>query len=291
MSYIRKYFYKAQVLGLLALLTLSSLTPIASGQERMTPEQIVARHLESIGSVQARQRAGGRLVFGTCNVTFRGPRVGTLTGRAVLASQNTRTLIAAEFGSPDYPHEKLGFDGQNFTAGYITPGVRTVLGGFLLSNNAIFKEGLVGGALSSAWPLSDIPARGAQLSYEGTERINDRRVHKLRYNIRRSSDMQITLYFDAENFRHMRTRYERVIAAGIGASVDASARLRETRYRMVENFSEFRAERGLALPHRYELELFIDSTNGTIAYNYVFNLSQFSFNQEIGPEFFNAEGS
>jgi hypothetical protein len=275
-----------------AMLILSPFSSRVLGQDRMTPEQIIAGHLNSLGSSEARRAAGGRIIFGTCEARFRGPRLGTLDGQAVLASEGGRSLIGIQFQSPDYPHEKMGFDGEHFRVGYLTPGTRTALGSFLLSNNSVFKEGLVGGALSTAWPFLAASERVGRMEYAGTEQINNRRTHKIRYTPRRGSDLQITLFFDAENFRHLRTLYERTVAPSLGrGGIDAQAGRRETRYRLVENFSEFRTAGRLTLPHRYEIGLSIDATTGTLSYNYVMNLQRFNFGQEIAPEFFNAEAS
>lgn len=281
----------AQFLGVVIMLAIAATTLTVSAQNKITAEQVVAKHLESIGSDKARRDDKSRIIFGNCTAVFRGIRTGTLTGRTVLASEGNRSLIGISFESPDYPHEKIGYDGDKFRVGFITPGRRTALGTFLLNNDGIYKEGLVGGTLSSAWSLLDTTVRGAKLAYVGTEKLNNRPVHKVRYTPRRSFDLQVTLYFDAENFRHVRTLYERVVGANLGGGVDASAGLRETRFKLEENFSEFKKEGDLTLPHKYELELFIDGTNGTIAYNYLMNLERFSFNQEIGAEFFNAEAS
>ena len=260
-------------------------------QERITVEQVLARHLASIGTDEARQKTTSHLILGTCRAVFRGRGEGILEGRAVLASENTRNLLGIKFESPDYPHEKVGFDGTNFRVGYIRPGVRSTFGSFLLIHDTLFKEGLFGGTLSSAWPLLNLSTRSARLEYAGTDKIENRKVHKIRYTPRRGSDLQITLYFDAANFRHVRTQYERVVAPSIGGGVDATAGRRETRYRLVEDFSDFHTKQQLTLPQKYALELFIETTNGSVSQRYEFVFNQFSFNQEIGTEFFNAEAS
>lgn len=280
--------------NLLAAILLVTVAPLLtiSAQEKMTVEQVVAKHLASIGTDDARRKATSYLILGSCRAIFRGQGRGLLEGRAVLASENTRNLLGIKFESPDYPHEKVGFDGTRFRVGYIRPGVRSTFGSFLLIHDTLFKEGLFGGTLSSAWPLLNLSTRNARVEYAGTDKIDNRQVQKLRYTPRKGSDLQIILYFDAMNFRHVRTQYERVVAPSIGAGgVDASAGRRETRYRLVEDFSDFRVKQQLTLPHKYALELFIDTTNGSSSQRYEFVFNQFSFNQEIGAEFFNAEAS
>ena len=71
------------------------------------------------------------------------------------------------FGLVDYPHEKIGYDGQRVTISQIKPGVRTVLGRFLSTSDLAFKEGLAAGTLSSAWPLLDMASRSENCNTTG----------------------------------------------------------------------------------------------------------------------------
>jgi hypothetical protein len=69
------------------------------------------------------------------------------------------------FYSPVYPREQFAFDGSRFMAAFVTPGVRSSLGSFLMIHDFIFKQGLMGGTLSSAWPLLDLSVAKAKLEY------------------------------------------------------------------------------------------------------------------------------
>src|SRR5258705_1404828 len=254
--------------------------------DKMKPEDLVAKHLESIGTASARASVVTRIIAGTSQVIFRTPPPGQAVGRAVLASQGLKSLVGMSFPSPVYPREELGFNGNRFIAAYVTPGVRSSLGGFLMTNDLIFKQGLMGGTLSSAWPLLDLNARSPQLEYAGTRRIDDRTLHELKYQPHGGSDLQIRLFFDQENFRHVRTDYERVIAASTGSRASVNVQERETRYKMVEEFSDFKKEGELNLPHTYKIKLAVDSQNGSFLAEWVMTLTQFSFNQKIDPTSF-----
>ena len=59
------------------------------------------------------------------------------------------------------------------------------------------------------------------------------------------------------------------------------------RYKMVEEFSLFKLERGLNLPHIYTIKLTVDTTSGTFLAEWVIKLTQFDFNQKIDPIAFN----
>jgi hypothetical protein len=264
--------------------------PIGAGgtTEKMNPEEVVAKHLASIGSAEARASVRSRFIVGSAQATFRGRGSGSADGRAVLASEGVKNLVGMVFATPDYPGEKVGFDGQSLTVGYVKPGVRSSLGSFLLIHETVFKHGLIGGALSSAWPLFDLASRDAKVEYAGAGKVGGKQMHKLAYIPRKGSELRVILFFEAETFRHVRTEYVRVVDARMGANgVDSSAGQRETRYQMVEEFAEFEREGALTLPHLYKIQLSIESTNGSISYHWALGLKQFTFNRTIAPGDFN----
>lgn len=259
--------------------------------DKLTLEQLVAKHLESIGTAEARAKVKSRIMIGGVAATFRGQANGTLDGRAVLASENASNMILMRFGSPEYPHEKVGFDGKNFTVGFTRPGTRTELGNFLETNSIVFRQGLMGGVLSSAWTLANLATAEVKLDYAGTGKVGDRAAHKLRFRPRKASDLQVTLFFDAENFRHLRTLYEREVAPRMGGTDIESAQQRETRYKLVEDYSDFRREGELTLPHSYSLQYSVDGNVKTLTYSWKINLEQFTFNQPIAVNSFNVAAS
>lgn len=263
------------------LLMVCSSVSRSSVVEKMKPEEVVARHLESIGSAKARAAISTRILAGTSQVIFRTTPSGQAVGKAVLASEGSKSLFAMSFPSPVYPREQLGFNGNNFMAAFATPGLRSVLGNFLMTNDAIFRQGLMAGTLSSAWPLLDLQNHHAQLEYVGTKKIDDRVLHELRYSPRGNSDLKISLFFDQETFRHVRTEYQRVIPAPMGKVEYSNVQEREGRYKMVEEFSLFKPEGGLNLPHIYTIKLSVDTVNGTFLAEWTIKLTQFEFNQKI----------
>jgi hypothetical protein len=256
--------------------------PAATAQ-KMKAEELVAKHLEAVGTAETRASVKSRIITGTVVAQFRSPVVGQVSGRAVLASQGERSLIGMVFDNSNYPHEKVGFDGENVTTSYVRPGVRSSLGEFLLSQKSLVRGGLLGGALSESWPLSDMAGRKPKLDYAGTKKVGARQAHELKVYPRGGSDLKISLFFDAETFQHIRTEYSRVQPAQMGSSPDASAQQRESRFRMTEEFSDFRKEGGLTLPHDYRIRLEFDTRTGTYLSEWHMALSQFSYNQPIDP--------
>lgn len=251
----------------------------------MKPADVVAKHLESIGSAKARESVKTRIFVGTSQVIFRTEPSGQAIGRAVLASEGTKQLFAMSFPTPVYPREQFGFNGTSFRAAFVTPGVRSVLGGFLMTNDVIFKQGLMSGALSSTWPLLNAGSN-AQLEYAGARKIDDREVYDLRYRPRGGSDLEITLSFDKETFRHVRTEYKRVNPAQMDTRAYANVQTRESRYKMIEDFSLFKQEGELMLPHIYTIKLSVDTQGGTFLAEWTIKLTQFTFNEKVDPNSF-----
>jgi hypothetical protein len=271
--------------GLLVVLMTAGARPAAA--QKMTAEQLLARHLEAIGNVKARAAISTRIISGTAQVIFRTTPAGQAIGKAVLASEGNKQLLGMSFPSPVYPREQLVFNGVSFMAAFATPGTRSVLGNFLMTNDAIFKQGMMCGVLSSGWPLLDAERRQATVNYVGTKNIDGRVLHELRYSPRGTSDLKITLYFEAESFRHVRTEYERVIPAPMGRVEYSNVQEREGRYKMTEDFSLFKPEGDLTLPHIYTIKLSVDTVNGTFLAEWTIKLTTFEFNQRIDQAAFN----
>lgn len=274
-----------------ALLPSTPRTGAAPVQDKMKAEDVIAKHLEALGPEAARTAAKTRIVGGSSRATFKARSTsGAIDGQIVIASDDNKVVLGMRFDAPNYPGERFGFDGKKFTVGYLSPGVRSQLGNFALTNGEIFKEGLVGGTLTSAWALLDLAERKAKVEYSGTDKVNDRLVHKLKYYPNKGSDLKITLFFDAETFQHVRTQYDRVIGARLGAGgIDSSASQRETRFKIVEEFGDYKEEGKLKLPHSYKLQFEIDKTGGGSLDRWEMHLDQFAFDQEIDNRMFNVE--
>lgn len=270
-------------------LVFSLFTNLSAMDDKITPADLIAKHLESIGSSEARAAVKSVTIIGTSKATFFGRGGGQAEGISVLASESEKYLVAMKFNTSDYPFEKFAYDSEDFLVGFVKPGIRTNLGQFLLTNKTAFKRGLIGGALFPSWELLNFDEKDAKLKYGGTKKIDGKNLYKLEYNPKKGSELNMVLYFDTETFRHVRTEYTRVISARQGASVDASAGQSETRYKMVEEFSDFKEESKLTLPHTYKIFLEILTGNGTTSSEWVMNLQKFNFNQSIDAEQFKVE--
>ncbi|HEY0386629.1 MAG TPA: hypothetical protein VGC64_11485, partial [Pyrinomonadaceae bacterium] len=108
--------------------------------DKMKPEEVVAKHLDSIGTAEARAKIKSRIIQGTALATFRVGGGGQSQGGAVLASQGEKSLISIVYNNTVYPYERMGFDGKTLTLSEVRPGVRSTLGKFLQAHEMLFRE-------------------------------------------------------------------------------------------------------------------------------------------------------
>jgi len=271
------------------ILTLTSAATVAASlpQDKLKAEDVLAKHLASIGPADALADVKSLIAVGDVKAVTRTNAVKELMGVSQLGSEGDKVLLALLFNSTTYPFEKAGFNGQNLTAAILPDGKRSILGTFLIDHDAPFKQGLIGGVLSTAWPLLNTGAELPKLSYSGTDKINNRKMHKLKFDPRKSSGLQISLFFDAETFQHVRTEYQYSKSARMGNTPEESISQLESRYKVVEEFSDFKPEGKLTLPHTYKLRYTIEEQNNTQMLEWTMNFSRFAFNESIDAAAFN----
>lgn len=274
---------KIQILTLVFILCYSTSFAVAPTKvdDKMTAEQIVTKHLASIGSEEARMKLNSLMAVGKVNVIFKGRGEGRAEGISVIASKGHKSLFGFRFDISEYPFEKWAYDGDDLTVAYTRPGEYTVLGGFLRVNRKTFETGLMGGTMTSGWALRHWTPKSGKLKARGSDKVDGKELLKVEVSPKGGSDLDITLFFDAETFRHVRTEYRRVISAAQGLTVDTSSRQSETRYKMVEDYSDFKQVGELTLPHVYSLYLEVLTGNGTTSYTWETTVQSFTVNSEI----------
>ena len=258
--------------------------------DKLSTQELVTKHLASIGSTEDIAASRTRVATGSTQARLRLTNTPIeLSGPAQLASDGDKFLLAMIFQSNNYPHEKFSFDGENLVIGVLTQGGRSLLGNFLASQPALLKHGLIGGVLSSAWPLFNLDHRDAKVTYGGMDKVNGKQVHKLKYIPRNSGELSIVLYFDANTFQHVRSQYEYVVSARQGEVAESSISQQNTRYKLVEDFSDFQPTGKLMLPHSYIIDLTIELPTKTQTLEWTINLQQFLFNETIDPSVFKGD--
>jgi hypothetical protein len=219
----------------------------------LKPEDLVAKHLASIGSPEAIAAAKSRVVEGKVHFSFQ-TGGGTQDGKETFASQGDKLHFYLGLPNPNYRGERFVFDGSKIYVADITPGARSGLGEFIHVQDRIIREGLWGGVLSTDWALLGVDQRHPKLSYSGLKKVNGQELHELHYSPSKHSDLQISLYFDPESFHHVMTVYNLTISPHISTSDVETAGQKETTYRLEERFSDFKTFDGLALPTQWNIQ-------------------------------------
>ena len=189
----------------------------------MKAEEVIAKHLDSIGSAEKRTASKSLIAVGEITVQSISPKNLPAQGRIVMASAGEKNFFGLNLNSVDYPSEKFSFDGKKAKVGYVRVGQRSLLGNFVLSNGILLQESLLGGTLSTSWALMNTADKKAKFSNDGIKKIDGKEVYVIGYSIKGGGDIDVTLYFDKETFRHVRSEYKRIASAGIGRSPNNQA--------------------------------------------------------------------
>jgi len=253
--------------------------------QKMAPDEIVAKHRESVGSIESRRNVKNQVASGVVQYTVLRNKTGG-SGKIVIASEGNKTLMGMSFTIPSYPAETILFDGSDARVGFAISNARSEFGDFVYRYKDVVEEGLLGGVLTQGWALNDLSKRKARVSLDGLKEINGRRAYVLSYQPKSGSDLTIRIYIDQQTYEHVRTEYKRIISSIIGPNPDASASQREQRQTLVEDFSEYKREDGLNLPHAYRAYLNMEGAGGTREYEYKATFTDFYFNQTLDPASF-----
>jgi len=291
------------MIGLLAV-------PWCLGAEGVTtPDELVARHLDSIGTPQVRQAAKSRVAEGTAEFRILVGGSGRLDGKSALVSEGRKLHFMMKFPNGDYHGERFVSDGSRVQIFTATQQARSIFGEFLRGQDVEIREGLLGGVLSTAWPLLHLEDHKAKLSLAGLKSVDGQQLYEVQYRPKKSVDLQMDLYFDPTTFRHVKSVYWVTVRPSIvnvpggpesavptggegvalpsGNSETASARQHESHYRVEERFSEFSTVDGLTLPSHYNLRFTQELQNGqTTSWEWDIKETQISNNVSLDPRNF-----
>ena len=276
------------VFSLALFFTFSAMTLTGFGQ-KLKPEEIVAKHLESIGTVEARAAAKTRMAVGEASVTFISQKNQTTQGRIVLASTGGKNFFGLSLNASDYPGEKFSYNGAKAKVEVPSTTPRSYLNIFVDGNSAVLRESLLTGSLASSWALTDLASRKSKVSGGGLKKVDGKEYYVLGYSPKGGGDWDISLYFDKDTFRHERTEYKRTSSAGIGTNPNQSSGFDETKIKITETFSDYKVQGGLMLPNSYKLLYSETGQRGTRGIEWAFSLSEFAFNQPMDDKTFDVD--
>jgi hypothetical protein len=245
----------------------------------LKPEDIVARHLDSFGTTEARAASKTRVVQGQAEFKIRVGGGGSgLPGTSGLVSDGRKSVLLVKLSNNDYRGEQFVTDGDKVRIPTTTANHRrSSLGEFVYSQDQIVSEGLMGGTLTTAWALLNLDANKPKLSDNGERKIGGGVVYEIGYHSKKKDDLTI----------HSLTLASGLAPIAGGSDITQSVMQKETRYTIEENFSDFKTAEGLTLPSKYVIHFTQELQNGTTqVYEWDIAADEFSNNVGLDPKNF-----
>src|SRR6202167_2525269 len=163
---------------------------------------IVVKHLDAIGSAPARSSLKSRVVQGGATYRILVGGTGAIDGKYVFASEGAKSNFLFKVNASGYLGEQFICDGNKTSvAGTYADKHRSEFGTFVLTQDIVLRDNLLGGVWSSGWALLDVESHKAKLHYEGMKKMDGRDLIALRYQPRKSTDLEIFLYFDPQTYQ------------------------------------------------------------------------------------------
>lgn len=262
---------------------------------KMTPEELIEKHLNSIADADTRGTIQTRLLQGQGRViqvqgSGSGSGIVDLNGPAMWASAGKNCRLWFGFDHPSYAADDVIFDGKNLEASRPQPGGsgRSLLGDFLYTYKIAIKEGLLGGALSTNWALTNIEELKPKLKFSGLTKLGTGKFLTLRYQPRRGAQgVKIRLFFHPETFAHVATMYEVKLPGQMGGTLEQSAQSnRDTYYTLMETFDGHQEIDGLTLPTRWSLRVALIGPEDGATWEWRLQATGVAHNQELGTDYF-----
>lgn len=258
----------------------------AASQPKLKADEILARHLAAIGTPEALAAAMSRKIEGTATVRNVRMPASVVSGGAFIASTPTMNAFAMAFSAGsvgDYRGERVVYDGKKVAIPFVTTAERSPVGAFIFEYPEIAKGYVFGGVLHASWALADVTKVG-KFELQGKEKLDGNEAYKMKFTPKGGTSLNIRMFFDAADFRHLRTEITRTETAGT-VRVD-EGRLNENRYKLIEDFSDFRAIDGLMLPNTYKVTYRYETGQRSAEFEWLVKLTRFGFDREGVPEIF-----
>ncbi|PYS88651.1 MAG: hypothetical protein DMF62_09160 [Acidobacteria bacterium] len=277
-------FLKALLFGFM-----SFCLSFSSNAQELKAEEIVAKHLASIGKADVRALVSNRVVTGLSQFTSKLPETKG-GGKAVIVSDKENLYFMISLNSKEYPNDKVGFFKDKVSLPFVTAGARSPLGAFIADHKKLLDNGLFLGSMTERWVLLNPHYYGGKIKNAGSKEINGRKAYCIQFfpSDGGSTEFFIRLYFDAETFYHLRTEYHHVISPRQD-TFGVLGRQAGTILDLVEYYGDFQTVEGLTLPYSYQVDFKTASTSGTFEYSWGVKVAGYYYNQKLAPDFYSFE--
>jgi hypothetical protein len=260
--------------ALVSFLVVGLSVPCFSAEKpaKLKAEEIVAKHLDAIGTSEARAAVHSRLSEGTVQFNENDKQPVHLEGKVKVMSQGTKYKSAFEFSAKEYPGEQFVFDGNNVQVAAIDPQHRSRLASFMFSASEVLSDGLWSGVLGTGWALPNLQNSGAKLKSDGIKKMDGRELYEVSYTGKKQNEQfVIHLYFEPDTFRHVMTTYRLPVGQSSSAQGKGTpsgdnqggGEFGEIATTVEERFSDFRVVDGLTLPAKWEIHLRIEPSRSS----------------------------
>ena len=188
---------------------------------------------------------------------------GAIDGKFQFATEAPKSDYLFRINGGDYHGEQFIFDGSKTSVvGTWADKSRSEFGNFVFTEDIILRENLLCGVWSTGWPLLDLERHKAKLHVEGMKKIDGKELLAVRYQPKKSTDLEIVLYFDPQTYRHVATIYQMEPPTSIAGGELEQAGKQRPHVRVEERFSDFRSADGLTLPYHYDLRFTLETEDG-----------------------------
>lgn len=240
-----------------------------------TLEELAERHLRAMGRDAARAAVKSRSGAGSFQFSLadaQGERRPP-PGKATMAAEGARLALLLKFGHPDYDHESFSFDGKDVRISTIQPGgSRSPLGEILFGSDFLLRQGVAGSVLRPGWIFTQWEEHKSALEFLGRRPSGLRTFDAVKYKPPVESDLEVTLFFDAETYRHAQSRYE--VKRG------------EQTFTVEEVFEAFREFGGVTLPTRWLLRFTFSAGTQKVTWTWDATFTELRHNTPVDEKLF-----
>lgn len=248
-------------------------------------EDLVAQHLDSIGTAAARTAVTSLGIQGTLRFKILNGGAGESSGSWQRLSEGRKSKFVMKFGDNKWWGEQFVFDGNKASVAAANSTHQwSAIGAFIVGQDVVLKEGLLGGELGTDWALESLGEHHVKLENLGRKKVDGRELDGIEYLSKSNGSMIVKLYFEPETHHHVLTTYTIETAPHIANNEIENAKQQTIHYVLEERFSDFQTDNGLTLPHQYDLRFSEQLQNGnTIVYDWSMTAEKVLQNPIIPP--------